>query len=76
MKAGGIRLGTPSVTTRGMREPEMDQIGAWIAEVLAHVGDTAAEQSVRQQVAALAAQFPIYQARLQGSPNQAGVAHV
>ena len=34
MKAGGIRLGSPSVTTRGMKEPEMELIGAWVAEVL------------------------------------------
>jgi glycine hydroxymethyltransferase len=63
MKAGGIRLGTPSVTTRGMREPEMEQIGAWIGEVLSHMGDPATEQRVRKQVAHLAAKFPIYQSR-------------
>src|ERR1700723_2330229 len=38
MKAGGIRVGTPAVTTRGMREPEMDRIAAWIAEVMTHLG--------------------------------------
>jgi glycine hydroxymethyltransferase len=63
MKGGGIRLGSPSVTTRGMREPQMDQIGGWIADVLAAIGDAATEQSVRKQVAALAAQFPIYETR-------------
>jgi glycine hydroxymethyltransferase len=63
MKGGGIRLGTPSVTTRGMHEPEMEQIGGWIADVLSAMGDTAKEHSVRQQVASLAAQFPIYAAR-------------
>jgi len=76
MKAGGIRLGSPSVTTRGMREPEMDQIGAWIADILGHIGDTATEQRVRAEVAALAARFPIYQSRLRPSPTHAGVAHV
>ena len=64
MKGGGIRLGSPSVTTRGMREPEMAQIGAWIADVLGAIGDAAKEQSVRQQVATLAAQFPIYATRM------------
>ncbi|MCU1242135.1 MAG: serine hydroxymethyltransferase [Candidatus Acidoferrum typicum] len=64
MKAGGIRLGSPSITTRGMREPEMDQIGVWIAEILLHMGDTATEQRVRKQVAELAARFPIYESRL------------
>ena len=64
MKAGGIRLGSPSITTRGMREPEMDQIGAWIAEILLHMGDAATEQRVRKQVAELAARFPIYEWRM------------
>ncbi|HXN53679.1 MAG TPA: serine hydroxymethyltransferase [Candidatus Acidoferrum sp.] len=76
MKAGGIRLGSPSITTRGMREPEMDQIGAWIAEVLLHIGDAVVEQRVRKQVAELAARFPIYQSRLKASPSRAGFAHV
>ena len=76
MKAGGIRLGSPSITTRGMREPEMEQIGAWIADVLSHIGDAATEQRVRQQVAGLANRFPIYEARTRRSSNRAGVAHV
>jgi glycine hydroxymethyltransferase len=76
MKAGGIRLGSPSITTRGMREAEMEQIGAWIAEVLLHMGDAATEQRVRKQVAELAARFPIYESRLKGSPSRAGSAHV
>ncbi len=76
MKAGGIRLGSPSITTRGMREAEMEQIGAWIAEVLGHIGDAAVEQRVRKQVAELAARFPIYEARLKGAPSRAGFAHV
>jgi glycine hydroxymethyltransferase len=64
MKAGGIRLGSPSVTTRGMKEPEMQLIGNWVAEILLHVGDAIVEQKVRQQVADLAARFPIYESRL------------
>jgi glycine hydroxymethyltransferase len=64
MKAGGIRLGSPSITTRGMREPEMEQVGAWIAEILLHMGDAATEQRVRKQVAELAARFPIYEWRM------------
>jgi glycine hydroxymethyltransferase len=67
MKAGGIRLGSPSVTTRGMREPEMELIGNWIAEVLSQIGDAAVEQKVRKQVAELAARFPIYEARMKGA---------
>lgn len=73
MKAGGVRLGSPSVTTRGMKEPEMQLIGAWVAEVLLHVGDSAVEQKVRQQVANLAARFPIYESRLRSAVAHARV---
>jgi glycine hydroxymethyltransferase len=71
MKAGGIRLGTPSVTTRGMKEPEMELIADWIAEVLAHPGQGEIEQKVRRQVAELAARFPIYAARARGGRAEA-----
>jgi glycine hydroxymethyltransferase len=73
MKAGGIRLGSPSVTTRGMKEPEMELIGEWIAEVLSNVGNAAVEQKVRQPVAELAARFPIYESRLRGAAIHAKV---
>src|SRR5712675_1860641 len=76
MKAGGIRLGTPSITTRGMKEPEMELMAGWIAEILAQPGNTETEQRVRKQVAELAAKFPIYEARVKGSPTRAGFAHV
>jgi glycine hydroxymethyltransferase len=66
MKGGGIRLGSPSVTTRGMREPEMEQIGGWIADVLTNLGNADVEQRVRKQVAELAGRFPIYGARVRG----------
>jgi glycine hydroxymethyltransferase len=75
MKAGGIRLGSPSVTTRGMREPEMEQIGVWIADVLGHIGDAVTEQRVRKQVADLAARFPIYESRMKVGAGRAEVAH-
>jgi glycine hydroxymethyltransferase len=64
MKAGGIRLGSPSVTTRGMKEPEMELIANYLVDVLDHLGDAAVEQKVRKQVAELAARFPIYEARV------------
>jgi len=69
MKAGGIRLGTPSVTTRGMKGPEMALIAGWIAEVLGAVGNVEVEGRVRKEVAALAAKFPIYEARANGGEH-------
>ncbi|MGC1169433.1 MAG: serine hydroxymethyltransferase, partial [Candidatus Acidiferrales bacterium] len=67
MKAGGIRVGSPAVTTRGMREPEMERIAGWIAEVLTHLGDTSIEQRVRGEVAAVAEKFPLYAGRLEAA---------
>jgi glycine hydroxymethyltransferase len=54
----GIRIGTPALTTRGMRELEMRQIGAWIGEVLAKPDDTSLQQRVRGQVKELCQQYP------------------
>ena len=73
MKAGGLRLGSPSVTTRGMKETEMELIGNWVAEVLSHFDDRAVEQKVRRQVAELAGRFPIYESRLKGAVAHARV---
>jgi glycine hydroxymethyltransferase len=73
MKAGGIRMGTPAVTTRGMREPEMEKIAGWIADVLDHLEDAATEQRVRAEVAALAAKFPLYARRLEAAEAVAAV---
>ena len=60
MKPSGIRIGTPALTTRGMKEPEMRQIGRWIAEVLLHRTDSAALGTVRKQVLDLGEAFPLY----------------
>jgi glycine hydroxymethyltransferase len=60
MTAGGIRLGSPAVTTRGMCEPEMQQIAGWICDVLEHLGDATTEQRVRGEVSRLTAEFPLY----------------
>jgi glycine hydroxymethyltransferase len=73
MKAGGIRVGTPAVTTRGMREPEMERIAGWIAEVLDHLDDAATEQRVRREVAVLAETFPLYARRLETAEAAAAV---
>jgi glycine hydroxymethyltransferase len=54
----GVRIGTPALTTRGMREPEMRSIAGWIGDVLAKPDDTALQQRVRGQVEELCKQFP------------------
>jgi glycine hydroxymethyltransferase len=68
MTGGGIRLGTPAVTTRGMREPEMERIAAWITEVLSHLGDAERERRIRAEVAEFAMQFPLYTRRWDAEP--------
>jgi glycine hydroxymethyltransferase len=64
MVTSGIRVGTPAVTTRGMREPEMDAIADLIDRALRARGDARAEGEVRADVAALTARFPLYPDRL------------
>ena len=60
MKPSGIRVGTPALTTRGMREQEMRTIGRWIVEALDHRSDPAHLAKIRAQVLDLAEQFPLY----------------
>jgi glycine hydroxymethyltransferase len=54
----GVRIGTPALTTRGMREDQMRSIAGWIAEVLARPDDAATQQRVHGQVRELCRQFP------------------
>jgi glycine hydroxymethyltransferase len=63
MTASGIRIGTPAVTSRGMKEPEMRLIGGWISEVLHSLDDEAVARRVRGEVEALTEQFPLYERR-------------
>ena len=63
MKPSGIRIGTPALTTRGMKENEMRQIGRWISEALQHRADTASLGKIRKQVLQLAETFPLYPER-------------
>ena len=60
MVASGVRVGTPAVTTRGMKEPEMDQVAALIARVLAAPEDTQALATVKAEVETLCRKFPLY----------------
>src|ERR1700722_7544288 len=60
MKPSGIRIGTPALTTRGMREQEMKQVGLWISEALQHRTDASALTQIRKQVLELAETFPLY----------------
>jgi glycine hydroxymethyltransferase len=63
MKPSGVRIGTPALTTRGMKEPEMRQIGRWISEALHHRTDAAVLGKIRKQVLELAETFPLYPER-------------
>ena len=60
MKPSGIRIGTPALTTRGMREPEMRVIAGWIAQALEHRTDAAKLRQIRGQVVEMAERFPLY----------------
>jgi glycine hydroxymethyltransferase len=62
-KASGIRVGTPAVTSRGMKEADMRRIGHWIADVLRHLDNEAVQNRVRSEVEALTEQFPLYENR-------------
>ena len=55
----GIRLGTPAVTTRGMKEPEMEELGSLIVKVLKNIENAGVEAAVSTEVEDLAARFPV-----------------
>jgi glycine hydroxymethyltransferase len=63
MKPSGIRIGTPALTTRGMKEGEMRQVGRWIAEALLSRSDAAVLAKIRKEVLGLCEAFPLYAAR-------------
>ena len=60
LKPSGIRIGTPALTTRGMKEKEMVQTGAWIVEALRNHKDAQTLARIRKQVLELAEEFPLY----------------
>jgi glycine hydroxymethyltransferase len=55
----GLRIGTPALTTRGMKEPQMARVAALIDRVLASGGEQAVSAEVREDVRALCAEFPV-----------------
>ncbi|MGA8274309.1 MAG: serine hydroxymethyltransferase [Candidatus Sulfotelmatobacter sp.] len=63
MKPSGIRIGSPALTTRGMKEAEMRQVGRWIADALLQRNDGAALARVRKEVLELCEEFPLYAER-------------
>jgi glycine hydroxymethyltransferase len=68
LKPSGIRVGTPALTTRGMKEPEMRRIARWIAKALDQRNDDAALDRIRGEVSEMANQFPLYAWRRQPAP--------
>ncbi|HWF03196.1 MAG TPA: serine hydroxymethyltransferase [Candidatus Angelobacter sp.] len=60
LKPSGVRVGTPALTTRGMKEKEMLQVGAWIVEALNHSKDAQVLTRIRKQVLEMAEAFPLY----------------
>jgi glycine hydroxymethyltransferase len=69
--ASGIRLGTPALTTRGMKEAEMKQIGEMIASIIREPESEEVKNKVKQQVAELTARFPMYTHRLKEKHSEA-----
>src|ERR1700731_4120109 len=63
LKPSGIRIGSPALTTRGMKETEMRQIGLWIAEALLQRNDAAVMKRIRKEVLDLCEAFPLYRER-------------
>jgi glycine hydroxymethyltransferase len=61
MQTSGLRLGTPAVTTRGFKEPEVVQLANWICDALDAPTDASALQRIKEQAMALCQRFPVYQ---------------
>jgi glycine hydroxymethyltransferase len=65
MVASGIRIGTPALTTRGMKEPDMERIGRLISRALRAVDDESELAAVKKDVHKLCDRFPLYASRLE-----------
>ncbi len=57
----GIRIGTPSITTRGFREAECRQVVEWIGRIIDHIEDEAVINEIREEVLELCGRFPMYE---------------
>jgi len=60
----GIRIGTPAVTTRGMKEGEMRLIASYIADVIKNINNEKNIQAIAEKIKTICAQFPLYQRRI------------
>ena len=60
MKTSGIRLGTPAMTTRGLKEKDFEEIGHIIAKALKHKDDVQVLETLKQEVLDLTSKYPIY----------------
>ena len=67
MDPAGVRIGTPALTTRGMKQAEMRTIAGWILSALKSTGDEAALQRIRGQISELCTQFPVPAAKIQSA---------
>ena len=65
MVASGIRVGTPALTTRGLKEPEMEQVGRLVSRALGSVANETALADVKRDVQRLCDHFPLYASRLE-----------
>ncbi|MFH1284205.1 MAG: serine hydroxymethyltransferase [Candidatus Peregrinibacteria bacterium] len=59
MDPSGIRLGTPAVTTRGMKEPEMERIADWLDRVISNISDTELHKKIKEEVKEMCLRFPV-----------------
>ena len=73
MKPSGIRIGSPALTTRGMKEPEMRQIGRWISRTLHNRTNAVELGKIRKEVFELAEEFPLYPERRAKAPAEVRV---
>ena len=60
-KPSGLRLGTPILTTRGMKEPEMKMVGQWISDIIKDRNNIELQQQIKAKVKELCAKFPVYE---------------